>query len=252
MTAVLEASDISVRFGGVTAVDGASLSLERGEVLGLIGPNGSGKSTFLNALTGIVPAGGTLSVNGAAVPLGKPHRSRSAGLLRMFQAPQTFVELSCLENVLISQPDRSLTGLVAACALRPMMLRRERERWAAAERALDRVGLNGVAQLPAGQLSYGKRRLLELARALYADPCVLLLDEPSAGLNDTETSDLATVLEGLADDRLATILVDHKVDFVDQLSSRVVVLQLGSVIASGPTETIWSHPLVVDAYLGAA
>jgi ABC-type branched-subunit amino acid transport system ATPase component len=249
-TPVLEAVDVSVSFGGVTAVDRVGLRVEPGEVVGLVGPNGSGKTTFLNALTGIVPASGAVAVAGRPLALGSPGRARRAGVLRVFQAPQTFDELSCLENVLVSQPNRAFTGLTAACFARPLVLRRERARWAAAEEVLVRVGLDGVATTPAGSLSYGGRRLLELARALYAEPRLLLLDEPSAGLNDAETADLSTVIEGLADGELATVLVDHKVHLIDALCSRVVVLEMGRLIAEGGPADVWRDQRVVDAYLG--
>jgi branched-chain amino acid transport system ATP-binding protein len=247
---MLEAVDVTVRFGGVTAVDRVGIQVERGTVVGLVGPNGSGKTTFLNALSGIVAATGSVTVGGRPLRLGAPRRARRAGILRVFQVPQTFDELSCLENVLIGQPDRSLTGLAAACFLRPLVMRRERARWAEAEQVLDRVGLDGVAASPSGDLSYGKRRLLELARALYARPRVLLLDEPSAGLNDAETAELAAVVDGLDRSDLATVLVDHKVELIDSLCSRVVVLESGGVIAEGGPAEIWDDPRVVDAYLG--
>lgn len=248
----ITAVDITVRFGGVTAVDSASIEAEEGECVGLIGPNGSGKSTLLNALTGIVAADGTVTVGENRLALGHPQRSRGAGVLRVFQAPQTFDDLSCLENVLISQADRRFTGLAASCFLRPLMMRRERGHWARASAVLDRVGLEGMADAQAGQLSYGQRRILELARALFAEPRVLLLDEPSAGLNNAETDVLAVLLEELVSEGLTAILVDHKVDFVDRLCSRIVVLETGRVIANGSPQEIWSDERVIDAYLGVA
>jgi ABC-type branched-subunit amino acid transport system ATPase component len=250
MSPVLEAQDIHVYFGGVSAVNGVTIDLEEGEMLGLVGPNGSGKTTLLNALCGVVDATGYLAVDGAAIRLGRPRASWRAGITRVFQAPQTFDDLSCLENVLVSSPDQSARGITAAWITRPVMWRRERARWASAMAALEQVGLADVALAPAGLLTYGQRRLLELARALAASPRVLLLDEPSAGLNDAEMASLGSLLARVHEGGLSLVLIDHKVDFVDSLCSRIVVLELGSVIAEGEPHTIWQDERVMRAYLG--
>ncbi|MBX6389507.1 MAG: ATP-binding cassette domain-containing protein [Frankia sp.] len=249
---MLLAGDIRVRFGGVVAVDGVSLSVAAGQVYGLVGPNGSGKTTFLNALTGVVPAAGSLRVGGTAVPLGRARRSRAAGVLRMFQTPQTFVNLSCLENVLLACEDTRSSGLFAAWLARPLMWRRERERWRVAAAAMERVGLSGLDDLPAGALTYGQQRLLELARALAGRPRALLLDEPSAGLNDAETEQLAGLIRELRGDGLAIVVIDHKIDFIDSICDVVGVLELGRMVASGPPGEVWRDPKVVSAYLGTA
>ncbi|MEO6125145.1 MAG: ABC transporter ATP-binding protein [Ilumatobacteraceae bacterium] len=247
---MLSANGITVRFGGVVAVDNVSFDVPDGTTLGLIGPNGSGKSTFLNALTGVVPSTGTASLDGRRLPLGKPRSTRRAGLARTFQTPQNFGELSCIENVLLADSDRRFTGLTGAWLARPSMWRSERARWKRALDHLELVGLGAHAEQPASLLSYGQQRMLELARSLVGTPSILLLDEPSAGLNATETAELGRILLDVRDRGLALLIVDHKIDFIDSLCDTIVVLQLGRVVASGAPSEVWKDPVVVEAYLG--
>jgi ABC-type branched-subunit amino acid transport system ATPase component len=249
---VLRAEDIAVSFGGVRAVDSVSLTLGEREVLGIVGPNGSGKTTFLNALTGVVDARGSLWIGDRRVRLGRPQDVRAAGTLRLFQAPQIYTELTCGENAMLSSSDTSLGGLVGAWLARPAMWRAEHRRRARAVECLARVGLGGFADVSANLLTYGQRRLLELARALAADPAVLMLDEPSAGLNRFETERLAELCLSLRDDGLSLMVIDHKIDFIDTISDRVAVLELGSLVAVGPPSTIWDDERVRAAYLGIA
>jgi branched-chain amino acid transport system permease protein len=246
----LSASDIRVHFGGVVAVDSVSLDVLPGEILGLVGPNGSGKSTFLNALCGLVPASGGLRVGDRSVPLGRPGAIRRLGVLRTYQAPQTYVHLSCLDDVMLSTTDRVATGIVAAWLARPVMARHERARRVRALEVLDRVGLGALAEASVAGLPYGQRRLLELARAIAGEPAVLLLDEPSAGLNDSETDDIAALLRSVRDDGMSLLVVDHKIDFIVAISDRVAVLELGAVVAVGEPSTVLDDPRVIDAYLG--
>jgi branched-chain amino acid transport system permease protein len=248
--AILRAHEIIVSFGGVRAVDGISVDLRQREILGLVGPNGSGKTTFVNALTGVVPASGSLEVAGEPVALGTPGRSRAAGVLRTYQAPQTYEHLSCIEDVLVSTSDRKLTGITAAWFRRPSVVRHDRARWLVAIDALARVGLAGYAEEPAGRLTYGQRRLLELARSIAAKPGLLLLDEPSAGLDPQETDRLAGYLRDLRDEGISLLVIDHKLDFITGLCDRVAVFELGHLVAVGDAATVFEDQRVVDAYLG--
>jgi ABC-type branched-subunit amino acid transport system ATPase component len=247
---MLEASGVDVRFGGVRAVREVSLSVAQHEIVGLVGPNGSGKSTFLNALTGVVPAAGSLKVDGETVKLGRPAKARVAGLLRTYQTPQIYTALSCVENVMLAMAPRHWMGAGAAISARRRMLGAERNRYTTAVEVLSQVGLADLAAAPAAGLSYGDRRILELARAVAGEPKVLMLDEPSAGLNERETARVGTILAEFRTAGLTLLVVDHKIEFVTQLCDRVVVLSLGEVIAQGLPADVWCDQQVIDAYLG--
>lgn len=249
---MLEARGISVAFGGVQALAGVSIEVDGDETLGLIGPNGSGKTTLLNALTGVVAARGAVLVRGQELALGHPERARRAGLVRMFQTPQTFTDLSVMENVLLSDPDHAGCGLGGSWVARPRMWRAERHRWERACRALELVGLGARAEQPSAELTFGEQRLLELARGIAAQPLLLMLDEPSAGLNDEETRGLARLIGRIRDEGVAVLVIDHKIDFIDGICDRIVVLELGRLIAQGTPAEVWSDRRVVDAYLGVA
>ena len=249
---VIEADEISVSFGGVRAVDRVSITLHENEILGLIGPNGSGKSTAINAMTGVVPASGSLRILGKRIAFGNPGRVRHAGVLRTYQTPQTFLHMSCIENVLLTTTDRKYTGILSSIVLRPLMLKHERARWRHAAEALDRVGLLDRAEESAANLTYGQQRLLEVARAIAGDPKIVMLDEPSAGLNATETEVLASHLRRMREDGISLLVIDHKIDFITTLVDRVIVLELGSLVAEGDPRTIWQDQRVQNAYLGVA
>jgi branched-chain amino acid transport system ATP-binding protein len=249
---LLECRQISVHFGGVVAVDGVSLEVRPGDVLGLVGPNGSGKTTLLNAVTGLVRARGEVLVGGKKVPLGRPGAIVRHGVFRTYQTPQVDAELTCLENVLVASPDRAHRGAGSAFLLRPQMWAHDRARWQEAAAALNRVGLLAKANVPAAGLSYGERRHLEIARALNARPELLLMDEPAAGLNSSESHRLVGLLRELAADGLSLLVIEHKISFLEELCDRIIVLELGRQIASGTPNEVWANPAVMAAYLGEA
>lgn len=249
---MLEARDIEVHFGAVRAVDGVSLDVGDDEIVGLIGPNGSGKTTFLNALCGVVAARGHLEVGSQTVRLGSPRAAVRAGIGRVFQAPQTFVALSTLENVLLGSCDHRGRGLLGATFARQAMWPRERRRWREAQDALELVDLGDVAAMPGALLTYGQSRLVDIARALVGRPRILLLDEPSAGLNDAETADLVDLLIRVHETGIPILVIEHKIDFLDRLCDKLVVLNLGQVIAAGPRDEVWRDEQVMNAYLGTS
>lgn len=249
---MLRAEGITVHFGAVRAVDGVSLDVGDDEIVGLIGPNGSGKTTFLNALCGVTAAKGRLEVLEHQVRLGSPRAAVRAGIGRVFQAPQTYLALSTLENVLVGSADHRGRGLFAATLGRTMMWNSEHRRWGRAKDALELVGLGDAAAMPAALLTYGQCRLVDIARALVSEPRILLLDEPSAGLNDNETSDLVELLARVHASGIPILVVEHKIDFLDRLCDQLVVLNLGQVIARGPRDEIWRNEDVMNAYLGTS
>jgi ABC-type branched-subunit amino acid transport system ATPase component len=247
---LLECRDITVRFGALAAVDSVSLDIHRGEVLGLIGPNGSGKSTFLNALSGLVDAKGQVSVDGHPIRLGSPGAIVRYKVFRTYQTPQIDIGLTCIENVLIASPDQRLRGVIGCWLRRPTMWKVERKRWEQASDALERVGLLAKVNVRGGNLSYGERRHLEIARALNAKPQMLLMDEPAAGLSSSETERLAALLQDVAADGISLLLVEHKITFIESMCQRIIVLELGRQIASGAPADVWKDPAVARAYLG--
>jgi ABC-type branched-subunit amino acid transport system ATPase component len=249
---LLECRDLSVRFGGVVAVNDVSLEVRPGEVVGLVGPNGSGKTTLLNAVSGLVRARGDVRVSGERVALGRPGAIINHGVFRTYQTPQVDPVLTCLENVLVASPDKAHRGATSAWLLRRQMWKHDRRRWTDAGDALRRVGLLPKANVEAGALSYGDQRHLEIARALHAKPDLLLMDEPAAGLTSAETNILVALLKELSNEGLSLLIIEHKISFLEELCDRIIVLELGRQIAAGTPAEVWANPAVMAAYLGEA
>jgi neutral amino acid transport system ATP-binding protein len=249
---IFEATGVVKRFGGIRAVNGATMSVGRGSITALIGPNGAGKTTFFNVITGFYkPNGGSASFDGKPV-LGKPaHKIARQGMVRTFQITKALARMPVMDNMLLAapnQPGETLTGAV----FRPVASRkREREVREQAEELLASFNLDKKADDYAGTLSGGQRKLLELARALMTSPRFLLLDEPMAGINPTLGRRLLEHMQRLRqDDGVTFLFVEHDMDVVMNHSDQIVVMAEGRVIASGTPDQIRGDQKVIDAYLG--
>ncbi len=250
---LLGITDLTVRFGGLVALKSVSLNVPTHSIVAVIGPNGSGKSTLFNVVTGLVaPDGGSVYFAGKEIGRLPPHRVLERGIARTFQNIRLFPNLTVLENVMIGMHARLGTGAAGALLRLPKTRREEEE---ARERALEILALFGNRLLPradhvASSLSYANRRRTEIARAVAARPKLLLLDEPTAGMNPAETRELADQIRGLHQAGLTLVLIEHKLDVVVSLADQVVVLDHGEKIAEGPAETVRSDEEVIRAYLG--
>ena len=247
---VAKVSGVRKQFGGLTAISDLSFDIRRGELLALIGPNGAGKTTLFNILSGALPpTGGTVTFNGEAITGLPPHAVARKGVARTFQHVQIVKGMSVLENAMLGAYNRASHGTIAA-ALK-LNRREEAALRCEASRALARVGLGGAEHEMAESLALGQQRILEIARALCADPELLLLDEPAAGLRYAEKLSLAELLNSLKSGGMSILLVEHDMEFVMNLADRIVVMNFGQKLSEGTPAAIQNDDRVIEAYLGA-
>jgi ABC-type branched-subunit amino acid transport system ATPase component len=251
-TSLLEVRGVVRHFGGVAALNGASLDVAGGSITALIGPNGAGKTTLFNVVSGFVRAErGTVTFAGRRIERLGPHRVVGRGLVRTFQTPRAMARMSVLENMLLAAPRQPGEHLTRVLATPRAVRRREREIEARARELLQLVRLDPLADDYAGTLSGGQRKLLEFARALMTEPRLVLLDEPMAGVNPTLGRELLDHMRRLREDSgLTFLLVEHDLEVVMAMSDHVVVMNEGAVIAAGDPASIQRDQRVVDAYLG--
>jgi branched-chain amino acid transport system ATP-binding protein len=248
---LLKIESVSKRFGGLDALREVSFSVHEGQIKALIGPNGAGKTTLFDIACGASrPTEGRVLFAGVDVGKKRSHHMCRMGLGRTFQHSLVFDDMPVLENVAVGRYSRTKAGLLSAALGLPLHRREERETLKAAHEALRRVGLDHRAKELAENLPMGERHLLEIARALAAEPRLLLLDEPAAGLNDDETGRLAETVRKIRDEGVTVLLVEHDMTFVMDISDEVVVLDYGRKIAEGPPLMVQDNEEVIKAYLG--
>ena len=249
--ALLDVQGVRQCFGGLVALNNVSFRVSAGMIKAAIGPNGAGKTTLFNIISGLLrPSGGRIEFDGKVITGRKPYQIARMGVSRTFQNLSLFARMTALENVMVGRHCRTRGGILACSVRWPGQRRNERAILEKARHYLDYVGLTHVAQTPVGALSFGQRRMVELARALATEPKLLLLDEPASGLNTRETHELAGLIRRIRDSGVTILLVEHDMSLVMDICDDILVLHYGEPLAEGEPDVIRNHPRVVEVYLG--
>jgi branched-chain amino acid transport system ATP-binding protein len=248
---MLELKQVSRQFGGLQALNGVEMVVPANKVVGLIGPNGAGKTTLINNISGLDhPTSGTIQFEGHDIHQAPPHRITRLGIARTYQNIRLFGEMTALENLLIGQHGHGRASVLDSLIFSPRFRRENREQLETARALLERFGLTGIANVQAGTLPYGDQRRLEMARAMATHPRLMLLDEPTAGMNPIETEQLGEQIIRLRADGLSVLVIEHDMSLIHQVCDEVYVLNFGQIIAHGTPAEIKENPVVIEAYLG--